>query len=259
MAWYIRFLAQQVTTFAGAITRAVRLLGQRVDRLEALTVEAAEKSLAELNARHAGPDLSEWLDVVSTALAGVDGRLLHTECRDGTLVARLLADGLDAYGVEPNEVLAMAAARAGVDVRVDDAVGHLRALPDGALGGLVLSGIVDVAPLGIQLELARLAAAKLGPGGVFVVVSSAPDAWTRSLDPVTADLAPGRPLHPETWCQLLVARQFADPMVSRAAPASALELLPDASADAAVLNANLERLNRLLFAPSAYAVAAHKR
>jgi hypothetical protein len=260
MAWYMRFVAQQVTAFAGAITRSVRLLGRRVDTLESVTVRAAQRSLAEINERRAGPDLSAWLDVVSDALAGVTGRVLHAECGDGALVARLVADGRDAYGVEPVEALAMASARAGLDARADDVLAHLRAVPDGALAAVVLSGVVDYLPLGALLEVADLLAAKLEPRGAVVVVSASPGAWDRARDPVVADLAPGRPLHPETWCHLLVARGFTEPIVRRRPGDETRERLapvPPETPGADVINANVERLNRLLFEPAGYVVSSH--
>ena len=95
-------------------------------------------------------------------------------------------------------------------MRGDDPLTHLRALPEASLGGLVLSGCVDDRALGEMLEIADRAAAVLAPGGRVVVVSDGPAAWARQTDPVVADLAPGRPLHPETWCHLLGERGFRD-------------------------------------------------
>jgi hypothetical protein len=256
--WYMRFIAQQVTAFAGAITRAVRLLARRVDALERVTLTAAEQSLVEVSERRASPDLTPWLEVISDALAAVDGRVLHAECGSGTLLVRLVTDGRDAYGIEPSETLAMAAAQAGLDVRVDDPLTHLHALPDGALTGLVLSGSVDCLPLGSVLELADLAAAKLAPSGVIVVVSSAPAAWARSLDPVVSDLSPGRPLHPETWTQLLQHRGFSNPVVHRGAPEGGLVTVAPEAPGADIINANIAKLNHLLFTPPTYAVAASR-
>ena len=256
--WYARFLAQQVTAFAGAITRAVRLLGRRVDALETVTVRAVEQTLADVMSARGPADLSPWDDVVADALAGRPGRVLHAECGQGALLTRLVSDGLDAYGVEPRETLAMTAARAGLDVRGDDVLSHLRAVPDGALGGLVLSGAIDVLPLGSILELADLAAAKLQPDGVVVVLSSAPSAWSQARDPIAVDLAPGRPLHPETWSHLLVTRGFDAPRMQPAPAEGLLEAVPVTAPGADILNANLDRLNTLLFAPTAYAVIAHR-
>lgn len=255
MAWYLRFVVQQVTAFAGAITRAVRLLGQRVTTLETVTVVAAERTLAELRERRAGPDLSAFTDLVVTELAGAQRRVLHTECGSGDLLLTLAGKGLEVYGVEPVESLVTEASRAGLDARADDALVHLRAVPDGSLGGLILSGCVDALPLGEVLEVADRAAAVLAPGAKLVVLSSGPAAWARRLDPVVADLAPGRPLHPETWRQLLEARGLTDIGVE-ACDGPLLSPVDEGTPGAGVLNANIERLNRLLFEPSAYAVVA---
>ena len=288
MAWYLRFLAQQVTAFAGAITRAVKLLGERVATLETVTVLAGERTLSEVRERRAGPDLSAWVPVVTTELAGVTGRILHTECGAGTLLAALAKEGADAYGVEPVEALAMAASRAGLDVRADAALVHLRALPDRTLGGLILSGSIDALPLGEVLETVDRAAATVAPGGSVMVISTGPQAWAQGADPVVADLAPGRPLHSQTWAHLLTERGFTDvrtisalpdgsipdrpqaagPLSDGAIPggrsvpspegAGPLRLVDADTPGADVLNANLERLNAVLFAPSAYAVVAQR-
>ncbi len=256
MAWYVRFVTQQVTGFAGAITRAVSLLSRRVDALETATAVADERALAE--ARTARPDLSAWADVVVGAMGGVTGRVLHAEAGIGGLVHALVGAGVEGYGIEPAEDDSLVAARAGLDVRADGVLAHLRNLPDGALGGVVLSGCVDTLPLGEVLAVADRVAVVVAPGGVVVVVSVGPAAWAAAHDPVVADLAPGRPLHPETWEHLLGSRALTVDRVVRAPAAPLLEPVPGTEPGAAVLNANLERLERLLVGPGAYAVVAHR-
>jgi hypothetical protein len=203
MAFYLRFLAQQVTALGAAVTRALGLLGQRVDSLEdAAPAPPTPSLLARL-----AVDLSPWMDTVSTALDGLDGRVLHADCGDGALVAKLVAAGRDAYGVswraEPDAT--------GLDLRADDLLEHLDRLPDRALGGLVLSGVVDILALGSLRSLIDLAAVKLATGGRLVVVSFP------TVDPVLADLSPGRPLHAETWAFLLDEAGFAPSAIHRAA------------------------------------------
>jgi len=255
--WYARFLTQQVTAFNGAITRAVRLLGARVDDLEIVTVRAGERSLAEIRGHRGAPDLSDWTALVVAAMTPAGGRVLHTECGSGATLTALGAAGVDAYGVEPAEALAVAASQAGLDVRCDDALTHLRALPEASLGGLILSGCIDDRALGELLEIVDRAAAVVAPGGRVVVLSEDPSAWARRTDPLVADLAPGRPLHPETWCHLLGERGFGDLRVERAPSAEEpLGAVPADVPGAPAINANVERLNRMLFAGSAYAVVA---
>jgi len=220
LAWYLRFLAQQVTAFAAAITRAVRLLGERVDALERATAtERARREIGEIDSTHV---LARWAPEVADHLARAPGRVLNADCGAGVLLARLGAAGLDVYGLEPSERLAMRAAQQGADVRSDDLTAHLRSLPEASLGGLVLSGgAVEVLPVGVLLELADLAASRLAPGGRLAIVSTGPGAWRTELGPVVADLAPGRPLSPETWLALLAAREFIDARAEADGPSEA--------------------------------------
>jgi len=70
------------------------------------------------------------------------------------------------------------------------------------LTGLLLTGVVDRLRPGAARALAQLAARRLAPGGVVVLVSMRPEVAV-AMDPVAADLASGRPVHPVTWCHLL--------------------------------------------------------
>ena len=255
MSWYLRFVAAQVTAFAGSITRAVGLLGRRVDSLEKGAATAGARSLDELGGQAEGPDLGSWIPFVVERLGGPDRRrVLHAECGPGALLAALAATGADVYGVEPIEARAVAAGRRGLDVRADAALDHLRALPDASLGGLVLSGCVERLPLGIVLELADQAVRVLAPSAVLVVLSGTPSAWAAGSDPVVADLAPGRPLHPATWCHLLEVRGFTGVSSSPGPDAVTLGRLAGDVPGAAVINANSARLEALLFGPASYAV-----
>jgi hypothetical protein len=123
-------------------------------------------------------------------------------------VRRLVDAGVDAYGCEPRLALAEAASLAGLDVRSDEVLDHLRAVDHEALGALVLAGTVDRVPVGVQLDLADLAAGALADGGRLALVGTDPEAWGRTTSVVEADLAPGRPLHAETWEHLLAERGF---------------------------------------------------
>lgn len=245
--WEVRYVAQQVSAFAAAIARAVRLLGRRVEALEQAAPSGARLRAAGAVAPPA--ETAAWADLVVEALGGAAGRVLHAECGDGALVARLTAAGVDAYGADPVEQ----AAPPGVEVRTDEAVDHLAALPDGALGGLVLSGCVERLPLGVLVDLAALAAAKVAPGGTVVVLSADPRAWALGLSPVEADLAAGRPLRAETWCHLLAARGLDARVAGEHQGADHLRPVPGADP---ALAANLDRIDRMLFPATAYAVVA---
>lgn len=195
--WEVRYVAQQVSTFAFGVTRAVRLLGERVEALQLDAPGAGGRFLAMARDQLPPLDARRWGPVVVGAVEGVPGRVVHAECGDGALVAELVRAGVDAYGVDPTDRVPPA----GLEVRVDEALPHLRAVADGSLGGVVLSRCVDLLPLGALAELAAAVRAKVAPGGVAVVITTKPERWSGTA----ADLAPGRPLGAATWCQLLGA------------------------------------------------------
>jgi len=143
----------------------------------------------------------EHLSVVTTGRDDADAQrlVLHAECGDGRVVEALAARGLDARGADPRR-----SARASGDANIvgAGAFEYLGATPHDTLEGLLLTGVVDRLRPGAARALAQLAATRLAPGGVVVLVSTRPETAT-AIDPVASDLASGRPVHPVTWCHLL--------------------------------------------------------
>jgi hypothetical protein len=207
LGWAFRHLTQQVTAFGGVVVQALRLLGRRVERLEEVSAGADPALLAGVGGQApAGLD-----DIVVAHLAGRPGRVLVAEAGDGSLLRRL-AD-LDVYGVESRPALAESAVLAGLDVRDDAVLDHLRLVEEDALAGMVLVGIVDRAPVGAQVALLAHAARALATGSRLAVLASSPASWG-TTNPIEADLSPGRPLHPETWVHLLGEHGFVDVSVT---------------------------------------------
>lgn len=256
MSWYLRYLAQQTSAFAAVTTRGLRLLADRVEALEDATPGASPRVHEELERLEPSVDPAGWADLAVERLAGATGRVLHAEAGAGALLTALVAAGIDAYGVEPRRHLADQAVAGGHDVRPDGALAHLRTLPPGALGGLVLSGCVDRLPLSSLLELADLAGSRLAAGGVLVIVGATPNGWADAAPVEESDLAPGRPLHAATWQRLLVERGFGSVEVATGAAGAGLVPVPGDGDVAAALNANLERLGARLFGPAEHAVSA---
>jgi len=151
--------------------------------------------------RNAQRELEDWA-IERLGRAG-GGPIVHVECGDGALVRRLAGAGFDSAGADP----AGDAVRGSPAVTTTDSVVRAGALEflgscsRSSLGGLVLSGITERLSPGRARALTHLAATRLRPGGVVVVISAHPD--NGAGDVVSADLSPGRPLHPVTWCHLL--------------------------------------------------------
>lgn len=224
--WYVDFVAGQVTNLAGSLTRAVRLLGGRVDDLddrverlrrdhESLRAEVRARA-TEITGHSTGADPSPgWADAIVERLAGVEGRVLHAECGDGDLLKRLADAGTDAYGADPR---AIETSDETLDVRAATALDHLEVVGEETLGAVVLSGFVDRVTLGERVETLGRVAEALAPGGRLLVVGTDPATWADQRSVLEVDLAPGRPLHAETWGALLAAAGLDDVQVDAEPP-----------------------------------------
>jgi hypothetical protein len=252
MAWYLRYLAQQVSVFATAVVAALKLLGRRVEALEAASPAANPRVLDQ--GRHVGPtaDPAPFLDLVVARMTGLAGRVLVAEAGDGALLQRLVDAGLDAYGLDPGHHVDRIAT-SGLELRSEEAPAHLAGVAEEALGGVVLAGAVDRLALGDQLALVERAARALAPGGPLVLIGTTPTAWSRAVDPVDADLAPGRPLHAATWAHLLAEAGFTDVTVHDGPALGVLDRVGDGA-----LDANLGRIEEALFGPASTALTARR-
>ncbi|HZD66433.1 MAG TPA: hypothetical protein VE152_10065 [Acidimicrobiales bacterium] len=251
MFWYVNYVAVQVGDLEASVTRLARLLAEAVAGL------AGDPGLRP--APPPGPppdlvDLSGWRELVLRALAGARGRVLHAESGDAGLLGALVGAGVDAYGVDPRPPALAAAEARGLEAWAETAPGHLAAVGDASLGGLVLSGWVDRLGPGHHRWLADRLGAVLAPGGTVVVLGTAPGTSAGDRPPPEADLAGSRPLHARSWAHLLRAGGV-DPVAIDAGPGSGpLAPVPGEGPTAAVLNAAFARAESALWGPGAFAV-----
>ena len=251
LGWYHTFLAQQITSFAVALHNVVRRLVEKVRHLEEVTGHS-ERSRVESERIPAVRDDAPWNALVLDAVRTTRGRVLVAECGDGELLAQLTAAGVDGYGVEPNvELLEQSLARE-LDVKPDDATTHVRQVVPGDLNAIVLRACVERRAPGELLELVDHVVRALADSGKLVVCSTHPRAWGDARTLVEADLSPGRPLHPETWRDILDRRGFTDIVVHElgAEPLSAIDGANDQ------LNAQLARISDALFGARSYVLVA---
>ncbi len=203
IAWCLAWLAGQTSTFAGLTARVLHILDDRLTALESTAGPPDPGTVSRL----VGPGP---VDVADAAAAlkpflqgGPEGRVLVARGGDGRLCRALIAAGHDAYLVEPDADAAFESASLGVDARPGAALAHLRRLPPASLAAVVLVGDVDVVPVTSRLELARLAAGAILPGGLVAVLGADPLTWGSGATAVAADLAAAPPWKAATWAAVL--------------------------------------------------------
>jgi hypothetical protein len=188
---------------------ALRFLAARVEQLEArvdpLGLEAAEWPAPV-------PDPSEWAAEIGAWMAGPHGQapVVVGEAGDGLLVEALRHGGGAVVGVEPRgdpawRLLTTADGEGGPapEVVMAEMEAHLRTISDGHVAGVVLVGCVDRLDLAGKVGLMDQAIRVTRPAGTIVILTTDQATWDEELAAPTRDLAPGRPLHPETWSILL--------------------------------------------------------
>jgi len=217
LLWYVGWITHQISQFAAAVSRSLHIVEGRLKELERRVEVQRVPGAGVVEFASVHGDDAWWVEPALTAVRGTQGRVLQAACGDGGLVQKLRQAGIDAYGVDPRVGRTELASSGALDLRGEDLAEHLRAVAPAALGGLVLTGIVDGMAGGEREQLLALVGRALGPGGVLVVHSVTPSAWDGTGAPWQADLAPGRPLRAETWPHLLASAGYVD-AVSTAGP-----------------------------------------
>jgi hypothetical protein len=258
LGWYMNFIVTQIVKFAWAVSRMFHVVVDHIEDLEAMVEAHRSPDLpaAAVPAVHTGA--TWWAPTAAAALSSVPDRVVVGDCGDGSLVEVLEAAGVDAYGVDPSELALESALDRGVDVRAESILGHLDVVTDEALGGIVLTGSIQWLRPNERQHLLDLVSSRLMIDGVLVLHSASPAAWATTVSPVVRDLAPGRPLNPETWSHLLGARGFSVTATVLGGADRRLNHVTDSATDGPAINAIIDAVNELLPGPSEFLVVASR-
>ncbi len=200
--WYLRFITHQISQFTTAVSRSLHILDHQLAELtrKVDAVEVPPSVVVDVPWAHR-PE-AWWVPTVTAELAGSRRRVLHAACGDGWLVAVLAANGVDGYGVDPRPGRLAAQELGELDLREEPVLGHLEAVQPGALGAVVLSGLMEGSGHGQRRHVLEAAVMAIDADGVVVVHSLAPSSWDAADAPPEADLVQARPYRPTTWPHL---------------------------------------------------------
>ncbi len=202
LGWYHTWLTQEISQFAGASVRALRVTADRLAAIERRLGHADRHAALLAEVDFVSPSEAE-VTIVLEHLAHIEGRTMVARGGDGRLVAALLARGGDAYGIEPDAALRDRAEDLGVDLLPDDTDRHLAAVRSGTLGAVVLIGPdVDATSVGTRLDLIDRALRALDADGLLAIATTRAEAYRRR-QPIGSDLGAAPPFGGATWRTLL--------------------------------------------------------
>ncbi len=187
--------------------------------------------------------------------------VLDLGCGRGEFLDLLRERGVSARGLDNNHEMVEICRARGLTVDEGDALAFLENLDDGAIGGLIATQVVEHLAPDYLLALIQTAYYKLRPGSKLVLETINPSCWIAFFESYIRDITHVRPLHPDTLGYYVSASGFQRVAVQFRSPVpedQRLALLPDGDVRHEVLNANLERLNALIFGYMDYAVIAER-
>jgi O-antigen chain-terminating methyltransferase len=196
--------------------------------------------------------------------------VLDIGCGRGELLSAFKASGIRARGIDTNGEMAAIARERGLDVMQADALAYVASLPDGSLGGIIATQVVEHLEPSYLMRLLDAAARVLRPGAPLVLETINAACWLAFFSSYIRDFTHVRPVHPETLQYLLRASGFERVEIRYSAPVpeqvkmktidlpAAVLASPDAASNvlaqiAHTLNANAVVLNNLMFTHMDYA------
>lgn len=203
--------------------------------------------------------LSDYLPVFEGARD-----VLDVGCGRGEFLALLREAGLAARGIDVNGAMVDVCRQQGLDAEEADALAYLKQQPDASIGGLLAAQVIEHLEPRYLGALLDTAFDKLRPGAPIVLETINPACWFAFFESYIRDLTHVRPVHPETLQYLLVATGFQRVEIRYRSPYPEHEKLqpfaPQTSLGDVVdtLNANVERINRLLFTWLDYAAIGRR-
>ncbi len=190
--------------------------------------------------------------------------VLDIGCGRGEFLSLLRERGIGARGIDTNAAMVQVSRDKGLQADAGDAVGYLRAQHDQSLGGLFAAQVVEHLDPSYLAAFLDAAFDKLRPGAPIVLETINPACWFAFFESYIRDITHVQPLHPDTLKYLLLASGFQrldiryrvpypeheklQPIPATAGPADAVE----------TLNANVVKINRLLFTYLDYAAIGYR-
>ena len=216
--------------------------------------EAAFRGSRETIMRRCEPYVA-WVD--GCGAGSPDAPILDIGCGRGEWLELLKVKHRAARGVDLNGTFVEYCRSIGLDVVREDAVAHLKSLPDGSLGAITSMHLVEHLPFEVMIALIDEALRVLRPGGILALETPNPENLTVGAHWFYMDPTHRNPIPPLALRWLVEQRGFGVSRIERltyARESTAPAKVDDAVPGAATINALVE----LVSAPTDYAIVGVK-
>ncbi|MFA9454569.1 MAG: methyltransferase domain-containing protein [Candidatus Aminicenantaceae bacterium] len=189
-----------------------------------------------------------------------DRTVLDLGCGRGEFLDLLSQNGIPAEGIDLNRQMITTCRERGLECRSGDILETLSSYPEGSLGGIFSSQVVEHLRPEYLRRMIDLAFSKLAPSGHIVLETLNPTSVFALVHVYFLDITHQQPIHPQTLEFLLESAGFQEVEIrySSTLDDEALQTLPPDSEASTLLNRNLDKLNQLLFSPVNYAAIGRK-
>jgi SAM-dependent methyltransferase len=224
-----------------------RLLGEHYEEFE-VAFRGSRDSVRERQ--------KAYLDDV-LVLKSLKAPVLDLGCGRGEWLELLGDHGIEAYGIDLNERFVDENRERGLDVRQEDALAHLRGLPESSLSAVSAFHLIEHLEVEALLDLVDEALRAVRPGGLLLLETPNPTNLGVGASTFHIDPTHRKPVHP-LWLEfLLTTRGFVDVELRYLNPA------PEASVSVPSVDGNDPELLRaladaVLFGPRDYGALARK-
>ena len=191
------------------------------------------------------------------ALKGLRAPVLDLGCGRGEWLELLSDHEIPAYGIDTNERFTGENRDRGLDVRQEDALGHMRSLPESSVAAVTAFHLIEHLELETLLDLVDNALRVLRPGGLLILETPNPTNLAVGASTFHIDPTHQKPVHP-LWLEfLLTTRGFVDVEIRYLNPAPEIQVtVPSVDGDDPELLRTLA--NAVLFGPRDYGALGRK-
>lgn len=187
-------------------------------------------------------------------------KVLDLGCGRGEFLELLEEKGIESEGIEINQEMIEICRDKGLNCRKGDILEKLAEYDDGTLGGIFSSQVIEHLTPSYLKRLVELSYFKLAPSA-YLVLETINTASVFSLVQIYfLDLSHQKPILPQALKFLMESSGFEEVEIKYSSPLEQEKLqdIPTQDEITSTLNQNIDKLNKLLYAPANYAAIGIK-